>query len=224
MRHKILVCAAILLFACSSSSPAKMQVMMDAGVDAALPAYARTLTQKALMPTSPNNLINDPLIAGDETTVHEYGQFTAYFINGSNIPLARTFQSRSPMGGAVSLEEVRDFPDGGTATAVRLRNQFRGGSGMVGASIWISAGDKSASPTPFAGAASSVKVALYDNAEHEKTVLQTSDDSPMSFGDREWVHFVTSANLSFPAGGWLVIDLTDLTRTLQLAAPEVTIQ
>src|SRR5258708_7633766 len=102
-----------------------------------LPPYDRTLVTRALMPTSPQNLLRDPLIGGEGTT--SYGQVRAFFVGGASIPLRRTFQSVSPVGGAVSIEELRDIPrDAGAATTARVMSSFLGGSGDFNASIWVS--------------------------------------------------------------------------------------
>jgi hypothetical protein len=185
-----------------------------------LPPYERTLVTRSLMPTSPKNLLRDPLIGGDGTT--SYGQFRAFFVAGAFLPLKRTFQSVSPVGGAVSIEELRDLPaDAGTATSARVMSSFLGGSGDFQASIWLSGGDANAAPLPYASVSSSLQVSILDNDGVAKVMLAPSS-APKKFGAREWVQFSTPGPAALPRGGWLTVSLRDFKVTLQLAAPEVT--
>ncbi len=208
---KILIFPSLVLLGCNS--PAK-----PGGPDMAMAPYNRTLTTRPLMPTSPLNLLRDPLVGGDGTN---YGEFRAYFVEtGTNIPLTRTFQSVSPVGGAVSVKELRDLPDPAGAKTVRTTASFLGGAGSFHATIWLSAGDVSTMPVPFASAAPSVTVTLLGSDGSVQSTLTAA--APVSFGNREWVQFETAADTTFPTGGWLSVVLSDLTVTLQLAAPEVT--
>ncbi len=194
---------------------------VDAGiVDAGLPPYSRTLLMRPLMPTSPKNLLRDPFIGGDGDT--SYGQFRGFFDNAtSDLALSRTFQSISPIGGADSIEELRNLPpDAGALGDVRVMSSFHGGAGDFSASIWLSAGDATTAPVAFATASSKIFVTLIDNSGTQKIVLQAG--TPQTFGTREWVQFTTQGTTLLPAGGWLMVTLTDAHFTLQLAAPEVT--
>jgi hypothetical protein len=194
---------------------------VDAGVvDAGLPPYGRTLLTRPLMPTSPKNLLRDPFIGGDGDT--SYGQFRAFFDNAADdFPLSRTFQSVSPIGGADSIEELRNLPpDAGALGDMRVMSSFHGGAGDFSASLWLSAGDATAAPVPFATASSKISATLIDNSGTQKIVLQAG--TPQTFGAREWVQLTTHGTALLPAGGWLMVTLTDAHFTLQLAAPEVT--
>jgi hypothetical protein len=180
--------------------------------------YARTIVTRNLFPTSPNNLLRDPFTDGDAAPA--FGQFSAFYVNGSSITLHRTFHSDSPVGGAASIGELRDLPDAGAATTARVRAPFAGGPGMVSASVWISAGDAANTPVPFAGAASAITVRLVDRAGATLSSLDPGA-MPQTFGAREWMQFSTAAPIASATGGWLYIELSDLTRTLEIAAPEV---
>ena len=210
---RALLCFSLLgVAACSRGS--------DAGApDLALAPYPRTLLQRALMPTSPNNLLRDPFIDGDAAPA--YGQFSASYLGGGAVPIARTFRSASPVGGAASIAELRDLPDAGAATIVRVAAPFLGGPGQFSGSLWISAGDASATPVPFATAAAAVTVTLTAADRTPLVTLAPSAAGAVSLGGREWVQLVTPASVACPAGGWLVLELADLAYTLQLAAPEV---
>jgi hypothetical protein len=183
-----------------------------------LAAYPRTIVMRNLLPTSPNNLLRDPFTDGNATP--SFGQFNAYYVNGSSITLHRSFHSDSPVGGAASIGELRDLPDAGTSTVVRVRAPFAGGPGQFNTSVWISAGDATGAPVAFANVASSIDVRLDDPTGALLTKL-TPAAMPQAFGEREWMQF-SSSGIACPAGGWMYIELTDITRTLQMAAPEVT--
>ena len=186
-----------------------------------LPPYDRTLITRPLMPTSPNNLLRDPLIGGEGNS--SYGQYRAFFLNGATIPLVRTFQSVSPVGGAVSIEEFRDLPsDAGTSTSARVMASFHGGPGEFEASIWLSAGDVNAAPVPLNSALAAIDVVILGNDQATKVVLEPSSASPTKFGAREWMQFTTQGTTPIPSGGWLLVTVKDFKFTLQLAAPEVT--
>jgi hypothetical protein len=171
------------------------------------------------MPTSPKNLIRDPLIGGDGTT--SYGQFRAFLVGGPDLPLRRTFRSVSPVGGAASIEELRGLPaDAGTSTSLRVMSSFHGGSGAFDAAIWLSPGDLAGAPVSFASVASSITVTLLGSDGVSKATLVAGP--PQQFGGRAWVQFTTASPGAFPTGGWLTVTLTNFKLTLQLAAPEVT--
>ena len=231
MRALALALAVVALTGCpkspgSSSDGGDAGTPFDAGTpldsgtpDAGLPPYDRTLITRPLMPTSALNLLRDPLVGGDGAS--SYGQFRALFVGGPTLPLKRTFQSVSPVGGAVSIEELRNLPtDAGTSTSLRVLSSFLGGAGNYQASIWLSAGDVNAAPVPFAQASPSLVVTLIDNEAVTQTTLVAGQ--PQHFGAREWVQLTTPAPLPMPHGGWLMVTLSDFSLTLQLAAPEVT--
>jgi hypothetical protein len=192
----------------------------DAGPgDAGLPPYDRQLVQRTLMPTSPLNLLRDPFVGDQGST--GYGQFRAFFVNGSSLPLTRTFRSVSPVGGAVAVEELRALPpDAGTSTTIRVMSSFLGGLGNYQGSIWVSAGDVTAAPVPFAQTGAAIAVKLIDNDGTTQSTLTAG--APRQFGTREWVQFTSPNPIPMPHGGWLMLTLTDFSLTLQLAAPEVT--
>ncbi len=177
----------------------------------------RTLVQRPLMPTSPQNLLRDPFIGGDGD--QSYGKFLSFYDNGNGIPLHRTFQSVSPIGGAVSISELRNLPLPLGASEARIIAAFPGGSGSFHASLWLSAGDGNANPIPFASA-SGIEVALLDGAGTSKVVL--SAQPVVVYGARQWVQFVSTSDSAFPAGGWFSITVTNFSLTWQFAAPEVT--
>jgi hypothetical protein len=192
----------------------------DAGPDdAGLPPYPRQLITRPLMPTSPLNLLRDPFVGAYGGT--SYGQFRAYFGGGASLPLTRTYQSVSPVGGAASIAELRALPaDAGTATSVRVTSSFLGGLGNYQGSIWVSAGDINAAPVPWSQTGTAITVKLLDNEGMTQATLVAG--TPKQFGAREWVQFTTPNPLPMPHGGWLMLSMTDFTLTLQLAAPEVT--
>jgi hypothetical protein len=180
-------------------------------------AVSRQLVTRSLMPTSANNLLRDPLIGGDGSP--SWGQFRAFYEDGDDVAITRTFVSTSPVAGAVSIEELRDYPPAGTATTIAFMGSFLGTTGTVDASIWLSAGDSNADPVAFATASSAITVSLLAN---DGSTVSTLVASPVqAYGSRQWVRYTTAGDLVEPAGGWLMVELSDLSYSLQLAAPEV---
>jgi hypothetical protein len=179
---------------------------------------SRQLVTRSLMPTSANNLLRDPLIGGDGSPT--WGQFRAFFEGGVDIPITRTFVSVSPVGGAASIEEVRDLPPAGSATTIAFLGSFLGTSGMVDASIWLSAGDSNANPVAFATASSAIVVSLLANDGSTTSMLIPGQ--VQTYGSREWTRYAIAGDVAESAGGWLLVELSDISYTLQLAAPDVT--
>ncbi len=213
MKRFVSIATVLLLVACP---PTPVPPPADAGVPDA--GALRTLVTRPLMPTSPANLLRDPFVGGDAVS---YGKFRAFFVGGPLLPLTRTFRSVSPVGGAVSIAEFRDLPpDAGGALSARVMSSFHGGDGDFSASIWLSAGDRTGAPVPFASKANAVQVSLLASDGSAKVDLVAG--APATFGDRQWVKFVTAGPVKLPAGGWLSVTLTDFSLSLQLAAPEVT--
>jgi hypothetical protein len=97
-----------------------------------------------------------------------------------------------------------------------------GGSGAYHASIWISAGDAQGNPVPFASAASAIQVTLDTPNGAASFTLTASANGVKTYGNREWMQFLLTDDAAMPIGGYFTLALTDLTKTLQLAAPEVT--
>jgi hypothetical protein len=223
---KRLALAVLLLAACPAATAPRLA---DAGggdaeppdtgpSDAGLPPCNRTLVQRTLMPTSPQNLLRDPLIGGEQ---RQFGQFRAFFLGGSSLPLTRTFRSVSPVGGAASIEELRDLPThGGNSKSIRVTSIFAGGAGNCEGKIWLSAGDAGGTPVPFSRASPNLIVVLIDHDGTTQSMLVAG--APQQFGDREWVLYQTQGAVPMPRGGSLMLTLTDFALTLQLAAPEVT--
>jgi hypothetical protein len=184
-------------------------------------AYPRTMVTGTLQPTSPQNLLLNPLSGGDGSPLS--GEFAAVYDDEGLENLTRTFQSVSPVGGSASVEELRGLHPTSSESAIYVLDDFLGGAGKFTAKIWLSLGDAKAQPIPFAQGASSVSVVLVDDDRMSQAVtLAPATTGPVKYGAREWMLFTSTGSVPIPKGGWLEVELTNLELTMQLAAPEVT--
>jgi hypothetical protein len=211
MTKRVLV--VLLLAACSSSHHATPDM---AGPDMA--GYPRTLITRALMPTPPQNLLRDPLVGAEIDP--DFGQFYAFYDNGGDLQLARTFESQSPVGGAVSIEHVPLSASAHDVASVMAT--FPGGGGSFQSSVWMSFADSTGAPKSYADVSATVSVYLFDNEGNGKFSLLPSSEGQVTYGSRSWVKLVTDGAIALPAGGWFDIDIGDSTLDVEVAAPYVT--
>jgi hypothetical protein len=190
----------------------------------------RTMITRSLMPTSPQNLLRDPAVGGNEGFLDAStflgvpaipGAANAAFFQTQLLPLTHTFQSDSPLGGTAAITELRQPQLLSSQTGATVLCSFMGGPGNFHASVWLSAGDANAQPIPFANAEPALSVWLLAVDGTSKVQLQPAA-STVTYGKRQWIQYSTPGDAAFPFYGWLAIELTDLHLSLQLASPEVT--
>jgi hypothetical protein len=197
----------------------------------------RMLTARPILATPVNNLLMDPFI----TTDRSWGHFVPV------IPASDPTQTRGDCNG-LAFVILSDSPVGVSAPAVLVDADtmpsisgctaivapFVGSTEPVGARIWASLDDASGAPLPFPapsdGGTSAIDavltVALVANAVPASAAsvsypLTAVDQAPTVVGARSWGALALPALASLGEGGWFAITLTNGTRGVYLAAPEV---
>jgi hypothetical protein len=215
---KKLVIAALFVAACGPSSSSNPE-----GSSAALSGKRKIVT-RTLNPYSAQNLIKDPFVGPDEA---DWADFQGFYDNdfadwlNSLLPLHRTLESVSPVGGFGSIEHLASAPDPTKGPETVLEN-FMGGPGNFAASIWISVADAQGNPKHWADVSASVSAAVLDQSGQTSTAMVVSSAGEVTYGARPWVQLVTKGDLAIPAGGYLEVHTADPTLEILMTAPQVT--
>ena len=197
---------------CSPSSPPD-------GADA---GPARTMTRRALLPSSTRSLLLDPFTNADAS----YGHFVV-LVQPRSVPrlqvsmtLERSFVSQSPAGVSAPVASLTAFT--GDVRSAQIVAPFPGGAAPLHAHVWASVGDAAGKPVSFDAVGAGVTAFLLPNdALTRKYPLTVECGATVMLGGRQWVKLALESPAVMRQGGWLAIAIGDPRISLQLQAPEV---
>jgi len=230
-RHLTLVLApALLALAGCPSSPHAVMGELDGGSDGGdagdSGAPVRTATTRALLPTSLENLLLDPFVTADTSLGHFVGLvLPTVGASYQELTAGRAFVSQAPAGVAAPVAVLAALVGYGSPTPVtsgEILAPFPGGTAPFSAQVWVSAGDASGKPVPFATGGKGIAVSLLPNDSTLPAYALTVSGAPVELDGREWVLLALATPVAVTEGGWFSIVIDDVNASFQLQAPQVT--